>query len=55
LIWLFGGFVYTFNGLSRLGDWLEQEEAKPTQPRTLWDNEESMLAPGLSGRNRRSR
>lgn len=50
LIWLFGGVVYSLTGLRSLSHWLDMEEAKPPQPTSLWDNEESMMAPGIEKR-----
>ncbi len=47
LIWLFGGIVYSLTGLRSVSQWLAVEEAKPAQPSSIWDNEESMLAPGV--------
>ena len=47
VIWVLGGMVYSTTALRFLSHWFGQEGAKPPQPRTIWDNDESMMAPGI--------
>lgn len=47
LVWGMGGLVYSTTAMHYMGQWFGIEAEKPVQPRNIWDNEESMLAPGL--------
>lgn len=47
VIWVLGGTVYTTTALRFLSRWFGLESEKPPQPRTTWDNDESMMAPGI--------
>ena len=46
-IWLVGGLVYTSHAAKFFLAWLSIEADKPPQPMSMWDNDETLRAPGL--------
>lgn len=47
LVWMLGGVVYSTTALGFTSHLLQDEADKPPQPISMWDNKESMLAPGI--------
>lgn len=47
VVWSLGGVVYSTTAFSFLSDWLSVEADKPEQPRSVWDNKETFIAPHL--------
>ncbi len=47
VVWSLGGVVYSTTAVSFLSNWLSIEAEKPEQPRTIWDNDETLMAPHL--------
>lgn len=47
LVWVLGGVAYSTTALGLVSRWLELEENKPVQPRSIWETPEKMIAPGL--------
>lgn len=45
LIWVVGGFVFTFTATMLMRRWLAREEMKPTLPISEWATEEALKAP----------
>ena len=46
-VWLVGGIVYSSTAGKFFMAWLSVEADKPPQPMSLWDNDETLRAPGL--------
>ncbi len=46
-IWMLGGLVYTSTAAKFFSAWMSIEADKPPQPISVWDNDETLRAPGL--------